>query len=72
MDDSVSARLRVVETHLASGQRNLVVVPVTNVLTGLVALCWFARGDWTAGKLTDDVRQIVQVTDETIVEEGLR
>jgi putative MATE family efflux protein len=46
--------------------------PVTNVLTGLVALCWFARGDWTAGKLTDDVRQIVQVTDETIVEEGLR
>jgi putative MATE family efflux protein len=46
--------------------------PVTNVLTALVALCWFARGDWTAGQLTEDVRQTVQVTDEAIVEEGLR
>jgi putative MATE family efflux protein len=46
--------------------------PVTNVLTAVVALCWFAKGDWTAGKLTEDVRQIVQVTDEAIAEEGLR
>ena len=46
--------------------------PVTNVLVALVSLCWFARGAWKTTRLTEEERQVVKVTEETIKEEGIR
>ena len=46
--------------------------PVTNIAVALVSVAWFARGSWKTGRLTDDDRQIVRVTEEAIVEEGIR
>jgi putative MATE family efflux protein len=46
--------------------------PVTNVLVALVSLGWFARGAWKTTRLTEEERQVVKVTEETIKEEGIR
>ncbi len=46
--------------------------PVTNVVVAIVAAGWFSQGGWKKTRLTDEDRQITKVTDETIVEEGLR
>jgi putative MATE family efflux protein len=46
--------------------------PVTNVLSALVALVWFARGDWQTGNLTGESKQIARIADEAIIEEGLK
>jgi Na+-driven multidrug efflux pump len=45
--------------------------PASNVATALLALAWFARGDWKSGRLTEEIEQTVRITDETI-EEGAR
>jgi Na+-driven multidrug efflux pump len=46
--------------------------PVTNILVALVSLGWFARGSWKEKRLTEEDREAVKVTDEVIIEEGLR
>jgi len=46
--------------------------PVTNFLVALVSLGWFARGSWKTTRLTEEDRETAKVTDETIIEEGLR
>jgi putative MATE family efflux protein len=46
--------------------------PATNVLIALVSLAWFARGGWKTTRLTEEDRQVVKVTEETIKEEGIR
>ncbi len=46
--------------------------PVTNILVALVSLGWFARGSWKTTRLTEEDRETAKVTDETIIEEGLR
>ncbi len=46
--------------------------PVTNILVALVSLGWFARGAWKTTRLTEEERQVVKVTEETIKEEGIR
>jgi putative MATE family efflux protein len=46
--------------------------PVTNVLVALVSLGWFACGAWKTTRLTEEERQVVKVTEETIKEEGIR
>lgn len=46
--------------------------PVTNIAVALVSLAWFARGSWKSGRLTEDDRQIVRITEEAITEEGIR
>ncbi len=46
--------------------------PVTNVVAAVVSLCWFARGSWKDTKLTEEDAQTVRITDETIIEEGIR
>jgi len=38
----------------------------------LVSLGWFARGSWKTTRLTEEDRETAKVTDETIIEEGLR
>lgn len=46
--------------------------PVTNVAVALVSVCWFARGSWKSGRLTDDDKQIAEIAQEAIVEERIR
>ncbi len=46
--------------------------PVTNVLAAVVSICWFAQGGWKKTRLTDEEKEVVKVTDETISEDGLR
>jgi Na+-driven multidrug efflux pump len=46
--------------------------PVTNVLIAIVPVCWFANGGWKKTRLTEEDKEIVKMTDETIVEEGIR
>jgi Na+-driven multidrug efflux pump len=46
--------------------------PVTNILVALVSLGWFARGSWKEKRLTEEDRKAAKVTDEVIIEEGLR
>lgn len=44
--------------------------PVTNIVVAVVSACWFAQGGWKKKRLTEEQRQVLAVTDETIVEEG--
>jgi hypothetical protein len=37
-----------------------------------VSVCWFTQGGWKKTRLTEEDKEVVQVTDETFVEEGLR
>jgi putative MATE family efflux protein len=46
--------------------------PVTNVAVALVSICWFARGSWKIGRLTEDDKQIAKIAEEAIIEEGIR
>ena len=46
--------------------------PIGIVAVALVSAAWFARGSWKKTRLTEDVRQVVRVTDATIAEEGIR
>jgi putative MATE family efflux protein len=46
--------------------------PITSVLVAVFAAGWFAQGRGNMKRLTDDERLVVDVTDETIAEEGAR
>ncbi len=46
--------------------------PITNVMVAVVSIGWFARGTWKSGRLTDEDRQATKITEEAIIEEGLR
>jgi putative MATE family efflux protein len=46
--------------------------PVTNVLVAVVSLAWFARGSWKAMRLTEEDKEILQVTEEAVRKEVLR
>ena len=46
--------------------------PITNVIVAVVSICWFARGSWKNTRLTEEDKQVVKVTEETIIEDGIR
>jgi putative MATE family efflux protein len=46
--------------------------PVTNVIVAIVALCWFARGSWKTTRLTEDEKLVTKISEEIIIEEGIR
>ena len=46
--------------------------PITNVASAVVSLCWFARGSWKETRLTEEDQQATKITDEAIIEEGIR
>lgn len=46
--------------------------PVTNVAVSLIALAWFARGTWKSGRLTEDAALEAKVTEDAVIDEGLR
>jgi Na+-driven multidrug efflux pump len=46
--------------------------PITTILVALVSVCWFAQGGWKMTVLTEESRQVAQVAEETIAEDGIR
>jgi len=46
--------------------------PTAMVLTTVGAIAWFLRGDWMQGRLTDDAVLAERVSEEIVIEEGLR
>jgi putative MATE family efflux protein len=46
--------------------------PITTIIVAVVAVCCFAQGGWKATVLTEEARQVAQVAEETIAEEGIR
>ena len=50
----------------------MVVVPDHHHRVALVSLGWFAQGGWKKTVLTEEGRQVAQVAEETIAEEGIR
>jgi putative MATE family efflux protein len=46
--------------------------PITTIIVALVAVSWFAQGGWKKTVLTEEARQVAQVAEETIAEEGIR
>jgi putative MATE family efflux protein len=46
--------------------------PITNVAVAVISVCWFAQGGWKKTRLTEEDREVVKVTEETIAEEGIR
>jgi putative MATE family efflux protein len=46
--------------------------PVTNIAVAVISVGWFANGGWKKTRLTEEDRQTIKVTEETITEEGIR
>ena len=46
--------------------------PLTTILVAAVSVGWFAQGGWKTTMLTEDSRQIAEVTEGAIAEEGIR
>jgi putative MATE family efflux protein len=46
--------------------------PITTIIVAAVSMCWFAQGGWKATILTKESRQIAEVAEEMIAEEGIR
>ena len=46
--------------------------PVANIVVAMVSLAWFAQGSWKNTRLTEEHDQTVKITQETIIEEGIR
>jgi Na+-driven multidrug efflux pump len=46
--------------------------PITTVAVAIVSVCWFAQGGWKTTVLTEESRQVAQVAEETITEDGIR
>jgi putative MATE family efflux protein len=46
--------------------------PITMIAVAVVSICWFAQGGWKATILTEESRQVAEVAEETIAEDGIR
>jgi putative MATE family efflux protein len=46
--------------------------PVTNIAVAIIAILWFARGSWKKTRLTEEAKETALVTQETIIEDGMR
>jgi putative MATE family efflux protein len=46
--------------------------PITIIIVAIVSVAWFAQGGWKKTVLTEQSRQVAQVAEETINEEGIR
>jgi putative MATE family efflux protein len=46
--------------------------PITTISVAIVSVCWFAQGGWKTTVLTEESRQVAQVAEETIAEDGIR
>jgi putative MATE family efflux protein len=46
--------------------------PATNIAVAIVSLSWFARGGWKTTRLTEDSELTSRITEDAIIEEGIR
>lgn len=46
--------------------------PITSVVVALISVAWFAQGGWRKTRLTERDREVVEIADQTIAEEGIR
>jgi MATE family, multidrug efflux pump len=46
--------------------------PISIIIVAIVSVAWFAQGGWKKTVLTEQSRQVAQVAEETINEEGIR
>ncbi|MCX6713405.1 MAG: MATE family efflux transporter, partial [Candidatus Vogelbacteria bacterium] len=46
--------------------------PISNVLIALITMAWYVKGDWKNKKLTEEEKLVGQVSEEILVEEGVR
>ncbi|MFA5248217.1 MAG: MATE family efflux transporter [Patescibacteria group bacterium] len=46
--------------------------PISNVLTTLITIAWYSKGDWKNKKLTEEEKLVEKVSEEILVEEGVR
>ena len=59
--------------HTALGPRGLWwAFPISNVLVTIAAIVWFLKGDWKRVRLTEQDPLSATVTDEILIEEGVR
>jgi putative MATE family efflux protein len=38
--------------------------PVTNIIVSIVSICWFAKGEWKKTRLTEEIIQLANTTEE--------
>ena len=46
--------------------------PITTVVVAIISVGWFAQGGWKTTVLTEESRQVAEVAEETIAEDGIR
>jgi Na+-driven multidrug efflux pump len=46
--------------------------PITLIVVAIVSVAWFAQGGWKSTVLTEESRQVAEVAEETIGEDGIR
>jgi putative MATE family efflux protein len=46
--------------------------PITLIGVAIVSVAWFAQGGWKSTVLTEESRQVAEVAEETIAEDGIR
>ncbi|MCA9386290.1 MATE family efflux transporter, partial [Candidatus Dojkabacteria bacterium] len=62
----------ILSNHTSLGEIGIWIAhPVSDVVVALVAIVWFAKGTWKNKKLTAEMKLTNEVTQETIIEEGL-
>lgn len=45
--------------------------PITNITAAFISIIWFTRGTWKQKKLTEEFKLVEQISNETMVEEGV-
>jgi len=45
--------------------------PAANVIAAIITIIWFSKGTWKQKKITEEMKQMDKITEETIIEEGL-
>jgi len=46
--------------------------PISNILTAIIAMAWYAKGSWKNKRLTEEEQFSGQVSKEILIEEGVR
>lgn len=45
--------------------------PVTNIIAVVISVAYFHRGNWKERRMTEEIRITEQITEESIIEEGI-
>jgi hypothetical protein len=45
--------------------------PVTNIVAAAISVAYFHKGSWKERRMTEEIRITEQITEESIIEEGI-